>query len=107
MQNMSQRRLLTGAGSGIAIVALVAKWDDALYEKHLAKAFTDKHEVRGFYDGLRARHGTCAVESATHGAFERLIRLGCGRGGDLNLKLTLERWPVIGFHATREHGQRL
>ncbi len=24
-----------------------------------------------------------------------------------NLKLTLERWPSIGFHATREHGQRL
>jgi len=24
-----------------------------------------------------------------------------------NLKLTLERWPTIGFHATREHGQRL
>ncbi len=24
-----------------------------------------------------------------------------------NLKLTLERWPQIGFHATREHGQRL
>ncbi len=24
-----------------------------------------------------------------------------------NLRLTLERWPTIGFHATREHGQRL
>ena len=24
-----------------------------------------------------------------------------------NLKLTLERWPTIGFHATREHGERL
>ena len=24
-----------------------------------------------------------------------------------NLKLTLERWPTVGFHATREHGQRL
>lgn len=24
-----------------------------------------------------------------------------------NLKLTIERWPTIGFHATREHGQRL
>ena len=24
-----------------------------------------------------------------------------------NLKLTIERWPTVGFHATREHGQRL
>ncbi|MCE7903925.1 MAG: peptide chain release factor 3, partial [Gammaproteobacteria bacterium PRO9] len=24
-----------------------------------------------------------------------------------NLKLTLERWPTVGFHATREHGERL
>jgi len=24
-----------------------------------------------------------------------------------NLKLTIERWPTIGFHATREHGERL
>ncbi|MEZ5565348.1 MAG: hypothetical protein R3F24_07440 [Gammaproteobacteria bacterium] len=24
-----------------------------------------------------------------------------------NLKLTLERWPTIDFHATREHGERL
>ncbi|MBL8201982.1 MAG: peptide chain release factor 3 [Chromatiales bacterium] len=28
-------------------------------------------------------------------------------GNKYNLKLTLERWPQIGFHATREHGQRL
>jgi peptide chain release factor 3 len=24
-----------------------------------------------------------------------------------NLKLTIERWPKVGFHATREHGERL
>jgi len=24
-----------------------------------------------------------------------------------NLQITLERWPEVGFHATREHGQRL
>ena len=24
-----------------------------------------------------------------------------------NLQVTMERWPRIGFHATREHGQRL
>jgi peptide chain release factor 3 len=24
-----------------------------------------------------------------------------------NLQVTMERWPQIGFHATREHGQRL
>src|SRR4030095_2498727 len=24
-----------------------------------------------------------------------------------NLQVTLERWPKVGFHSTREHGQRL
>jgi peptide chain release factor 3 len=24
-----------------------------------------------------------------------------------NLQVTLERWPKVGFHATREHGERL
>src|SRR3970040_2670197 len=24
-----------------------------------------------------------------------------------NLQLTMERWPKVGFHTTREHGQRL
>ena len=24
-----------------------------------------------------------------------------------NLQVTMERWPTVGFHATREHGQRL
>nr|MBA2690339.1 peptide chain release factor 3 [Burkholderiales bacterium] len=24
-----------------------------------------------------------------------------------NLEVTMERWPKVGFHATREHGQRL
>jgi peptide chain release factor 3 len=28
-------------------------------------------------------------------------------GNKYNLKLTLERWPSVGFHATREHGERL
>lgn len=27
-------------------------------------------------------------------------------GNKYNLKLTLERWPTVGFHGTREHGQR-
>jgi peptide chain release factor 3 len=25
----------------------------------------------------------------------------------VNLEITMERWPKVGFHATREHGQRL
>jgi peptide chain release factor 3 len=24
-----------------------------------------------------------------------------------NLQVTMERWPKVGFHATREHGQRM
>jgi peptide chain release factor 3 len=24
-----------------------------------------------------------------------------------NLQVTMERWPKVGFHTTREHGQRL
>jgi peptide chain release factor 3 len=25
----------------------------------------------------------------------------------VNLRLTLERWPKVRFHATREHGRRI
>jgi peptide chain release factor 3 len=25
----------------------------------------------------------------------------------VNLRLTMERWPKVRFHATREHGQRI
>jgi peptide chain release factor 3 len=25
----------------------------------------------------------------------------------VNLRLTMERWPKVQFHATREHGQQL
>ena len=24
-----------------------------------------------------------------------------------NLQITMQRWPKVGFHATREHGERL
>ncbi len=73
-----------------AIVRLIAKWDEGLYKRHLAAAFKDKGEVRDFYDHVRERHGTCAVKSAAHGAFDRTILLACERGGDVNLTLKLD-----------------
>ena len=73
-----------------AIVKLIGKWDDGLYKKHLAHAFPKRDKVVEFYDGVRKAHGTCAVKSAEHAAFDRTIVLACERGRDIRMSLTLD-----------------
>jgi hypothetical protein len=73
-----------------AIASLIGQWDEALYTKHLARAFPKHDDVVAFYDGVRKRHGTCAVKSAEHAAFDRTILLTCERGRDIRLSLTLD-----------------
>ena len=83
-------RFISTSNATGAIAKLITKWDDALYDKHLARAFKDRDGTRAFYDGLRARRVTCAVQSASHAPFHRTILLACERGGDLTLTLTLD-----------------
>ncbi len=73
-----------------AIAKLIGAWDEAVYKKHIARAFPERDQVADFYQGLRAKYGTCAVTSAEHAAFERTILLACERGGELRLSLTLD-----------------
>lgn len=89
-----------------AIAKLIARWDEGLYKKHLATAFKEHDEVRAFYDHFRERHGTCAVKSATHAAFDRTVLLACERGGDLHLTLALDAKnpDVVKSYALRPAG---
>lgn len=77
------------------------------------------YRVDAIYDGLRvatARGLAYPDENIRH-EFERLDYLSLAADVDgnqvfraaykHNLQVTMERWPKVGFHATREHGERL
>ncbi len=73
-----------------ALAKLIGNWSDALYKKHLSKAFPKRDEVSDFYSGLRKKYGRCQVRSAEHVVFDRTILLSCERGRDLRLTLTVD-----------------
>jgi CubicO group peptidase (beta-lactamase class C family) len=75
---------------GEAVAKLIGAWDEGLYKKHLSRAFPQHDEVVAFYEGVRRKHGKCAVRSAEHAAFDRTILLACERGRDLRLSVTLD-----------------
>jgi CubicO group peptidase (beta-lactamase class C family) len=72
------------------MAGLIRAWDDAVYEKHLAKFPKPRDEMVKFFDGLRASHGACTVTSSTMEAFDRTLVLTCDRGGALSLTLAVD-----------------
>ena len=85
----------------------------------VAHRLTAEYNVNAVYDNVdiyTARWLTYPDE-ATRKKFEKDEAMSLAKdvdgnpvflsGNKYNLKLTLERWPQIGFHATREYGQRL
>jgi hypothetical protein len=72
------------------MTGLIRQWDEAVYEKHLAKFPRPHDELAKFFDGLRASHGGCAVASSTKEALDRTIVLACDRGGSLTLTLAVD-----------------
>ncbi len=72
-----------------AVASLIGKWDDRLYQKHLAPhASGKKEDTVAFYAKVRDRHGVCklgAAERGGDGSFSPL--LSCERGGDVRLHL--------------------
>jgi hypothetical protein len=75
-----------------AVASLIGKWDDRLYQKHLAPHATSKKEdVVAFYAKVRERHGVCKVGTAERngeGTFAPLLT--CERGGDVRLHLKVD-----------------
>lgn len=69
------------------VAALIAKWDDATFKKHLTKTRRTRDELAATFERLRTAHGSCAVTSATFEGTDRRLDLDCARGEALSLVL--------------------
>lgn len=72
------------------VVALVAKWDEKLYERHLAKHTKDKAKLVAKLDRIRRAHGACALREVEKAGTEDRFVLGCEKHGALVLRVTLD-----------------
>jgi len=85
----------------------------------VAHRLASEYNIDAMYDnvGIYTARWLTFPDSATRRKFEKDEASSLARDVDdnpvflatnkYNLELTLERWPTVGFHATREHGQRL
>ena len=85
----------------------------------VADRLAREYKVDALYDpaGIHTARWLTFPDEATRRDFERLQ--GASLASDVdhnpvflaankyNLQVTIERWPKVGFHATREHGQRI
>jgi hypothetical protein len=73
------------------IAALVGRWDERVYRAHLApKATEPRDATRARLEALGRVHGACKVKSFYRWANDPQFVLGCERGGDLKLGLSLD-----------------
>jgi CubicO group peptidase (beta-lactamase class C family) len=72
------------------VAGLIRKWDGAIFDRHFAQANKASDEA-AFFEALRAQHGACTVGSSTMISDQRIISLECERGGNLELKLELDK----------------
>jgi hypothetical protein len=75
------------AKTGEVVAALVAKWDERVYKKQLAKAGPPPDEGKTMFAELRELHGSCKVREATHVGMDWSFTLACERGGELEVSL--------------------
>jgi peptide chain release factor 3 len=85
----------------------------------VADRLAREYKVDALYEtaGISTARWLTFPDEATRKEFERMqgAQLATDVDGNpvylapnkYNLQVTMERWPKIGFHATREHGQRL
>jgi CubicO group peptidase (beta-lactamase class C family) len=73
---------------GEAIATLVAKWDERVYKKHLAKGGPPHADSKALFAELRELHGSCKVRESVHIGFDWQVMLQCERGGELEVALT-------------------
>ncbi len=75
---------------GERVAALVKRWDNGVYKKHLAHTPKPRDEAARLFDDLRSAHGACAVASLISRGGRKKLLLQCERGGDLELGLTID-----------------
>ena len=85
----------------------------------VAQRLKDEYKVDAIFEAadIYTARWLTFPDDATRRKFEReqSMRVGSDVDGNLvylatsryNLEVTMEKWPDVGFHATREHGQRL
>jgi hypothetical protein len=72
------------------VVGLIAKWDDAVYRKHLARTKKTREDAARFFTDLRAAHGACSVKAQVVTMGTERIVLDCERGGDMLFELGVD-----------------
>ncbi len=70
---------------------LIGKWDDSVYQKHLApKATKPRADIAAFFERIRKGHGACEVKAFKQWGGQSQFSLGCERGGGAKLVLGLD-----------------
>ncbi|MCB1914866.1 MAG: peptide chain release factor 3 [Rhodocyclaceae bacterium] len=85
----------------------------------VAQRLKDEYKVDAIFEAaeIHTARWLTFPDDATRRKFEKeqAMRVGSDVDGNLvylassryNLEVTMEKWPEVGFHATREHGQKL
>ena len=75
---------------------------DAIYDvgRHLDRALAHVSRRRDAHGASRASRAASLATDVDGNP----VYLAANK---YNLQVTMERWPKVGFHATREHGERL
>jgi len=104
----------SGSGNALLLGAV-----GSLQFEIVVQRLQSEYKVDAVYDttNIFAARWLTFPEEATRRGFETENALNLARDVDdnpvylapniYNLQLVMERWPMVGFHATREHGQRL
>ncbi|MCX7891474.1 MAG: peptide chain release factor 3 [Burkholderiales bacterium] len=108
-------QVLTLAAGNTALLGAVGPLQFEIVAQRLAT----EYKVDAVYDtpGIHTARWVTFPDAATQRRFERELAARMARDVDDNpvylsaskyeLQVTMERWPQVGFHATREHGERL
>jgi CubicO group peptidase (beta-lactamase class C family) len=73
------------------VAGLIRKWDGAIFSRHFAKGKKTSDAAATNFEALRTQHGACTVGTSTMVSDERTIHLECERGGNLDLRLELDK----------------
>jgi len=73
------------------VTGLIRKWDAAIFNRHFAKTKKTSDKAATEFEALRLEHGICTIRSSTLTSDERTIHLECERGGDLDLRIELDK----------------
>jgi len=78
------------AEAAARIAGLVTKWDDRVYEKHLAKHEKDRAKLVARFERIRRAHGACTAKEFRRTPSSKSFRLSCERSGGLVLSVELD-----------------